>query len=169
MEPIPFKEPIFTFAEACEATGASEAWLRTFIQRDKTGTLGTKQRHGRLLFSLMDIGSIALLHTLNAHLKVSPAAAWEVRNSLETFILQHLAELDTYSSRTLCAGFDTDGTLLIWHVNSEGVLETFNDAADERMHETFIASRRAHIAIPITAIFDPVRSAQMIAEKWESE
>ena len=51
-------EPVFTFAEALAATGAENAWLRTFIQRDKEGRLGKKHRTGRLLFSLNHIMAI---------------------------------------------------------------------------------------------------------------
>lgn len=169
MKKLPFKEPAFTFAEVCTATGAGDTWLRTFIQRDKTGKLGSKHRLGRLLFSLSDIAAIALLHTLNASLKVAPSAAWEVHAALEAFIVRKLEKDDFAAEMKICVGFDTDGTLLIWHIASDGVLETFNDAADERMFNTMAASRRAHITIPMTAIFDPIAAANLIAQKWEAD
>jgi hypothetical protein len=166
MRKIPYKEPIFTFAEACEATGAGEAWLRTFIQRDKSGTLGTKHRHGRLLFSLRDIAAIAILNDLNAHLRLAPAAAWEILDAAEAIIGK--APDGTAISEEIHVAFAEDGAALIWRMH-DGVVETFSDAADERQFEAFSANQKAHIVIPMKAIFGPVSSALTIAQKWESD
>jgi len=160
--------PRFTFAEVLAATGANEAWLRTFIQRDKSGTLGTKdKRLRRLLFSGADVARISILHDLNAGLKVSPAGAWEIVKSAEALIEAKFGESEDLPN--ICAGVASDGELLCWHVNNDGVIETFNDAADKRQFETLQASRRPHIVVPIARAFEAIALALQAAENGGSD
>ena len=164
MKPVPYKEPLFTFAEVLDATGASDNWLRTFIHRDKDSRLGTKHRTGRLLFSLKDIAAIGLLHRLNANLRVTPAAAWEVVDAAEAI----LAKKSEPKDEVIRVGFDVEGGVLIWTIE-DGVVVTWNDKADTNQFAAFTANQDVHIVVPLAALFAPVGKAVAIAQRWPED
>ncbi len=158
-------EPVFTFAEALAATGAENAWLRTFIQRDKEGRLGKKHRTGRLLFSLNHIMAIGLLHRLNAGLRVAPAAVWEIFDAVGHIIFKKDGTgLDP--KLEVRVGFDAKGQVLVWTRNPAGHIETWNDHADDNPMSAVQADSDAHIVIPIGAIILPTIKAFKIAKDW---
>ena len=164
MKSVPFNEPAFTYAEVLDATGVDNGWLRTLLQRDKSGRIGTKHRTGRLLFSLRDIAAIAVLWGLNSDLRIAPAAAWEVVNAAEA-ILGKVASPD-FMKVEIHVAFADDSAVFVWRMDGD-VIETWSDAADERSHEVFFAARKAHIVIPMVSLFEPVAKAVTIAAKWE--
>jgi hypothetical protein len=162
MKPVPFNDPLFTFSEALAATGADKAWLRTFLQRDKSGSLGTKHRTGRLLFSLRDLIAIALLSELNVGLRVAPAAAWEVIDSFGPI----LRSADQPRREMIHLAFDGKGEVLIWTVDDAGVVWTWNERADADVTEAGLANRRPHVVVPVEYMLKVMTKAAKIAESW---
>jgi hypothetical protein len=91
MENVPFKAPIFSFADVEAATGVDGPWLRTAMQRGGEATLGTK-RGGRLLFSLLEIAQISILWGLNRRAGTPPAIGWQVATAFEAVLVDALPE-----------------------------------------------------------------------------
>lgn len=142
-------EPRFTSGEALAATGASEAWLRTLIQRDKGGVIGTKDRRTRrLLFTRRDLGKMAIMYDLNAGMKVSPTGVWEIMAALNDFLDTYEHE-EEFWSMSFHVGFAENGDLFCWHIDEDGVQNTWNVEEDEGLFPAFQAMRRPHISIPM--------------------
>lgn len=157
-------EHIFTFSEVVTATGVEETWLRTFIQRDKLGKLGVRDdRLRRLLFSGSDVLRISILGSLNAHLKVSPSGSWEVVRAVEDLFNTKISKGNIPRDTALRVGYSSSGDLLCWNVDQDGVLETFNDAADDDQLEVLLASQRTHIVIPMGGLFEAVSKVMDVA------
>jgi hypothetical protein len=171
MKPIPYNEPVFTFAETLSATDVEASWLRTFMQRDKEGRIGSKHRTGRLLFSLSDIAAISLLYRLNARMRIAPAAAWEILEAANRI----LRNAENAASKDVHIGFDDKGGVLIWTRGVDGdnshdahpkAITTWNDNADENQYAAFMANHEIHLVVPMKAIFAPVAKASRISNSW---
>lgn len=160
MEPIRFDDPILIFSEASTVTGADSAWLRTFIQRDKTGALSTKHRSGRLMFSLRNVANIAILWGLNARVRTAPAAAWAVIDAFGDI----LAGVDDLANSAIHVAMDGD-SVLIWTIDTDGVISTWSDWAHENQFKVYEANQAPHVIIPAKAILGPIAAALKIAHE----
>ena len=163
-------EHIFTFSEVVTATGVEETWLRTFIQRDKLGKLGVRDdRLRRLLFSGADVLRISVLGSLNAQLKVSPSGSWEVVQAVEDLFTAKIGNGNIPPDTAIRVGYSSSGNLLCWNVDQDGVLESFNDAADDDHLEMLLASRRTHIVIPMAGLFEAISKVMKMAGRDDDE
>ncbi|MBR0651184.1 hypothetical protein GXW78_16040 [Roseomonas terrae] len=165
---LPWAEPTFTFAEVLTVVGTESAWLRTLLQRDKDGRLGTKHRTGRLLFALKDVVGINVLWQLNTTLRMAPAAAWEVVESVY-WVIGNAKKADGTKDRThadVRIAFDSDGGVLVWTVRDDGRVITWNDNATEKMSITVAAERGPRIVFPMSAIMAPFHRAVQLWANW---
>lgn len=164
MDAIPLNEPIFQFSEVLDFTGAENAWLRTLLQRDKSGSLGTKHRTGRLMFSLWDIGTIALMWRLS-RLGLAPTGARAVMDALVPMIQN--SKPGELPARIFFVG-DEAGRHFVWTEDKEGKMVTWSPDADADAPATYLASRFPHLVIPKEAIFSPISAAVETAKRWQN-
>lgn len=167
MKSVAFTEHQFTFGEVIEATGVESHWLRTFLQRDKDSRLGSKHRTGRLLFSLKDISAVSLLHSLNARMRIAPAAAWEILDAANSILAK--GEEKEAGRIDIRIGFNTGGQVLVWTRRPDGGIQTWNDRANQDRLAASKANRDVHIVVPMAAIFSKTVKALEIADRWPED